>query len=191
MIKDLRASSPTPSRSHSRSHVVLAAALLMSAVALAFVAWGGPGATDADERAEQIAAGLRCPVCADLSAADSPAPIARQMRLQIRRQVDRGVPAAQIRERFVEAYGPSVLLSPPDRGWGRLAHIAPLAVVAVALVSGAAVVARGLRRRPAEQVDLGGSGVAGDLPPGELPPLSPVDREVVQRALADLIRGPE
>jgi cytochrome c-type biogenesis protein CcmH len=134
----------------ARSWVLVGMAVLLGAVALVLVGLG-IGATT-PSRAEQvrtIAAGLRCPVCQDLSAADSPAPLARQMRSQIREQLAAGVPADRIRQRFVDAYGPSVLLTPPDRGWGRLARLMPLMVVATGGVAGTVVLRRSLRREAA------------------------------------------
>jgi cytochrome c-type biogenesis protein CcmH len=130
----------------ARAAVVPAVAVLVAVVALVVTAAGGGKPTSAEDRADRIAAGLRCPVCADLSAADSPAPIARQMRRQILRQVERGVPEGQIRQRYVDAYGPSVLLTPRDEGWGRVAHVLPVAVPAAAVLCGIVVVVRGRRR---------------------------------------------
>lgn len=121
--------------------------LLAVLVALAAVlVTGSQDRTPTDEqRAQQIAEGLRCPVCKDLSAADSPAPLARQMRAQILEEVRAGDSAAEIRQGFVEAYGASVLMSPPNRGWGRVAHLLPFLVAGVALLAGAGVL-RAARR---------------------------------------------
>jgi tetratricopeptide (TPR) repeat protein len=86
-------------------------------------------------------------VCKDLSAADSPAPIARQMREQIRQQLAAGKTPAEIRRGFVAAYGPTVLMSPPDEGWGRAVHLAPLVILVGGLAFGGAMLRRALRRR--------------------------------------------
>lgn len=159
-----------------RLGVALAVAALLTAV-LALVWSGAADRTPTDEqRATRIASGLRCPVCTDLSAADSSAPLARQMRVQIREQVDAGVSDEEIRHGFVEAYGPSVLLSPPEEGIGRLAHLLPLLVLAAALLGGAAVIARG--RRSPGRVDR--------VPDPD--DRSSADRELVDRALADLLK---
>ena len=134
----------------ARSWALVGTAVLLGVVALAVVGLGVSSA--APTRAEQvrtIASGLRCPVCQDLSAADSPAPLARQMRLQIREQLAGGVPADRIRQRFVEAYGPSVLLTPPDRGWGRLVLVMPVAVLGAGGIVGTVVLRRLLRREVA------------------------------------------
>jgi cytochrome c-type biogenesis protein CcmH len=134
------------------SDLLVTLAVLM-ALAAAVVATAGPGPAPQplDQQAQAIAAGLRCPVCTDLSAADSPAPLARQMRRQIRQELAAGIPREAIRQRFVDAYGPSVLLTPPDRGWGRSVRLMPVLVVGSAGLAGALVVQRSLhraRRRP-------------------------------------------
>jgi cytochrome c-type biogenesis protein CcmH len=135
-----------------RPGALLVAALLVALGALAVVGLGERGGpATAQQQAHEIAAGLRCPVCKDLSAADSPAPLARQMREQIRRKLAAGETPAQIRRGFVAAYGPTVLMSPPDEGWGRAVHLAPLVVLAGGVLLGAALLRRALRRRPEQQ----------------------------------------
>lgn len=149
-------------------------ALLAASGALVWSAAADRAPTD-EERATAIAAGLRCPVCTDLSAADSSAPLARRMRVEIRQQVEAGVSDEEIRRGFVEAYGPSVLLTPPEDGIGRVAHLLPLLVLAAAVVGGAGVLVRGRRSagggRPAAPTDR-----------------ALVDRALVDRALADLLK---
>ena len=126
----------------------LAVLLALGATVLATV---GPGAARPGlaQQTQSVAAGLRCPVCTDLSAADSPAPLARQMRRQIQRELVAGVPPAAIRQRFVDAYGPSVLLTPPDRGWGRLVRLMPALVAGSAGLAVVLVLRRSLHRREA------------------------------------------
>lgn len=132
-----------------RPGALLIAALLVALAALVVVALTGRGApATPQQQAHEIAAGLHCPVCKDLSAADSPAPLARQMREQIRQQLAAGRTAGEIRRGFVAAYGPTVLMSPPDEGWGRAVHLAPLFVLVGGLTLGGALLRRALRRRP-------------------------------------------
>jgi len=65
-------------------------ALIASVAALAVVAVrGNPPATRA-QQVQQIAAGLHCPICKDLSVADSPAPLAQQMRQEIAKRLSAG-----------------------------------------------------------------------------------------------------
>lgn len=113
----------------------------------------GPPATPA-QQAHQIAATLRCPVCEDLSVADSPAPLAAQMRKQISQQLAEGRTADQIRQSFVAAYGDTVLLSPPHQGVGQVAYVLPIVVLAAGLAAGALLLLRG-GRQPATAPDHG------------------------------------
>lgn len=108
------------------------------------------GATDAraasgtsvDERVGAIASELRCPVCQNLSVADSPSEVAASFRERIRELVLAGRSDAQIRAFFVERYGEWILLSPPRRGVGLAVWLAPVAL----LLGGLLVVAIAVRR---------------------------------------------
>src|SRR4051794_22117776 len=92
----------------------LAALLTFAVIAI----HGSPPPASRAQQVHSIAAGLRCPVCRDLSVADSPAPLAGQMRTQIAQQLAAGRTPDQIRQHFLAAYGDSVLMSPPHRGLG-------------------------------------------------------------------------
>lgn len=141
----------------SRGAVVLLMAVLVATVALVAVALRGSPPPSRAEQAQQIASGLRCPVCKDLSAADSPAPLARQMRRQIREDVAAGRTADQIRERYVAAYGPSVLMSPPKQGAGAVVAALPRVVPLVAALVGALLLRRWLARGRSAEIDEVGS----------------------------------
>jgi cytochrome c-type biogenesis protein CcmH len=127
------------------------------------------------QQVQQIAAGLHCPICKDLSVADSPAPLAQQMRQQIDEQLAAGRSPDEIRAGFVAAYGDSVLMSPPRHGLGSTAYYLPLAVV----LGGALVVVLLLRRwrRP--------SSVDGPEP-DERAPLTAAQRQALRRAVERL-----
>jgi cytochrome c-type biogenesis protein CcmH len=160
----------------TRSGATLLAAVLIAVAALTTAAFAGRAApVTAAEQAHDIASALHCPVCKDLSAADSPAPLARQMREQIRRQLAAGATPAEVRQGFVAAYGPSVLMSPPNRGWGRAVHLAPIVLLAGALLLGGSTIRRGLRSH--EATDNTGSAA-----------LSTGARRRVEQALAELRR---
>ena len=95
-------------------------ALLVAAVAVvglaAVVASGGPDRTASiDDRVHEIGAGLRCPVCLNLSVADSPSALAGEMRAEIETQLRSGRSPEQVRAFFVDRYGEWILLAPTRR----------------------------------------------------------------------------
>jgi cytochrome c-type biogenesis protein CcmH len=154
---------------------MVVAAILVGCAALTVAALAGRGApVTRAQQAHDIAASLHCPVCKDLSAADSPAPLARQMRQQIRQQLAAGSTPTQIRQSFVAAYGPSVLMSPPNDGLGRAAHVAPFLLLAGAIALGGLTVRRGLRSEAATRAPEHSSMLDTD------------DRRTVELALAQL-----
>jgi cytochrome c-type biogenesis protein CcmH len=128
--------------------LMLVAVALAAGTLLAVVMSGGARSPDVSLQAHQVASSLRCPVCQDLSAADSPAPMAAEMRRQILQDLRRGRSPEQIRSTFVAAYGPSVLMTPPRRGVGSVAYLLPLLVVLAGAATGG-VLLRRLLRRPA------------------------------------------
>lgn len=159
------------------SGLLIAVAMLVALGSLVVVALGDAAAKPTGHQvAHDIAAQVHCPVCADLSAADSPAPLARQMRQQIEEQVAAGVPPEDILQGFVDAYGPSVLMSPRNDGWGRAAHVLPFVVLALATLAGATLLHRAVRGRPDR------------LAVEEAAAISPADRQRVELALARLRR---
>lgn len=127
----------------TRSFVVLAAAIAVVALA-ALIASGGPGGHPTlGERVHEIGAGLRCPVCLNLSVADSPSNLAGEMRTEIETQLRAGRSPEQIRAFFIDRYGEWILLSPPRRGWNLL----PWAVPIVGLAAGVVLWVAFVRRR--------------------------------------------
>ena len=153
-------------------------AVVSAAVTLTVVGIRGePAASTRAERVQQIASGLRCPVCQDLSAADSPAPLAGQMRHQIDEQLASGRSPQQIRQGFIDAYGDSVLMSPPHTGLGQAAYLLPLLLFAAALVASAVQLRRWRRVHfPGDDAQAG----------GPLAESSQSDRRIVELALMRL-----
>jgi cytochrome c-type biogenesis protein CcmH len=137
-------------------------------------AHGSPPPQTPTQQVHAIAAGLRCPVCRDLSVADSPAPLAGQMRSQIAQQLAAGRSPDQVRQHFIEAYGDSVLMSPPHRGLGQVVYVLPLVVLGVGLAGGAMRL-RSWRARP-----------TADAAASELPRITVADRKRLAGALARL-----
>ena len=151
------------------ARTLIVAALLALAVAPAHGATPRP----VDEQTvHEIAAELRCVVCQSLSVADSPSETANQMRGVIRERLAAGDSPAQVRDYFVEKYGPWILLAPPRRGFDLLVWVAPFVVLAIGFVA-IVVVLRRWRRDPA---------------PAAASPLAPAVRERIRREMEELDR---
>lgn len=97
---------------------------------------------DLDEQVRQVAAQLRCPVCQNLSVADSPSETAQQMRAVIRDQLQAGKTPEEVLAYFRSKYGDWILRSPRPHGLNLLVWLGPFAGVAVGL----GVVALAVRR---------------------------------------------
>lgn len=120
-------------------------ALAAGIATLAVVAARGHQPVGRAQQVQQIAAGLHCPICKDLSVADSPAPLAQQMRQEIAQKLSVGESGDQIRAEFVAAYGDSVLMSPPGHGLAGAAYYLPLLVLACGLIAAVTLLRRWLR----------------------------------------------
>jgi cytochrome c-type biogenesis protein CcmH len=172
------ASELTPGSASARRRplagLVLAAALLAGAGSLAIVALRGPaGPSSRSDELRAVASGLRCPVCQDLSVADSPSALAREMRSKIAAELRSGRSPAAIRQEFVNAYGEWILMSPPRHGLSLVAWILPVILLGAGVLLAAVSVARwtgGGTTAPAEGSDAEG--------------LAPADRRLLERALA-------
>jgi cytochrome c-type biogenesis protein CcmH len=86
---------------------------------------------DLEDRVREIASELRCVVCQNLSVADSPSDLAKEMRNLVREQVQQGKSPKEIQDYFVSRYGEFVLLSPPKRGFNLLVWVLPFLAIAV------------------------------------------------------------
>lgn len=95
-----------------------------------------------EQRTQEIASGLRCPVCQGLSIADSPSEMAVNMKAEVRSMVAKGYTREQIETYFVRSYGEFVLLEPKFQGVTALVWILPIA----ALLLGAFAVWKVLRK---------------------------------------------
>jgi cytochrome c-type biogenesis protein CcmH len=149
----------------------LAAVLVVAGGALAVVAVrGGASRQTLQERVRSVASSLRCPVCQNLSVADSPSALAGQMRDTISSELQAGRSSDQIREEFAAAYGEWILLAPPKRGIDLAVWLLPIAL----LLGGVLVVVMAVRRWTV--------GSAPDLA-GDPSVLDPADRRLLDRAM--------
>jgi cytochrome c-type biogenesis protein CcmH len=164
-LKQARASGP-------ELLVLIALAVAVATLVIVTVRGHPPGGRA--QQVQQIAAGLHCPICKDLSVADSPAPLAQQMRQEIAQKLSAGESANQIRAGFVTAYGDSVLMSPPRQGWAGAAYYLPLLVLAVGLIAAVTLLRRWRRASPSDPSDA------------DSPQLSESQRRALAKAVAQL-----
>ncbi|MPZ13651.1 MAG: cytochrome c-type biogenesis protein CcmH [Chloroflexi bacterium] len=134
-----------------RSRWALAGILLLL---VAIVLVPRAAAQGVDEEARTIAKQLQCPVCEGISVADSPSPLATQMREVIREKLAAGEGREEILRYFAERYGETVLGSPPIRGFTAIAWVMPY----LGLLAAVGFVVWAVRRRsgdplPKESVD--------------------------------------
>jgi cytochrome c-type biogenesis protein CcmH len=100
-----------------------------------------------DDAVAAVASKLRCVVCQNLSVADSPSEMARQMRDLIRERLGQGDTPEQVIAYFEARYGDFVLLTPRfDRGLNALVWLAPFAAVLVGFLAVLRVTRRWSRR---------------------------------------------
>jgi cytochrome c-type biogenesis protein CcmH len=126
---------------------LLVAGAAVVIVAAALLARGGGEPATVEDRAQAISAGLRCPVCQNLSVADSPSRLAGEMRAEVEGQLRAGRTDDEVRAFFVARYGEWVLLEPRSL----LPFVIPVAAVALGVGAWLLVV----RRRPrAERTEV-------------------------------------
>jgi len=94
-------------------------------------------------RYQQLSGELRCPKCQNQNIADSNAPIAKDLRMLLHRQLEAGDSDEQIKQFMVSRYGEFVLYRPRFGGATALLWLAPLLL----LVCAALIVFISLRRR--------------------------------------------
>lgn len=115
--------------------------LLSILVALAIIAtiWSTlliikPKQAKLDQRVQNVAAQLKCPVCQGESVADSQALIAQQMRQVIREQLQSGKSEQEVIQYFVRSYGDQIVWLPPWQGFSLFIWLVPIAFILGATV---------------------------------------------------------
>ena len=98
-----------------------------------------------EQRAQALAEQLRCLVCQNQSLADSHAPLAVDLKNQVREQVRSGRADAEVIEFMTQRYGDFVLYRPPFKATTALLWLGPALMAFVGLVAGARAVKRQAR----------------------------------------------
>ena len=119
---------------------VLALALVVAAPALA----GGRPSADSIETQ------LVCPVCHE-TLDQSTAPVAQEMKAEIRKRIAQGWTEKQILDEMVANYGPGVLSTPATHGFDLLAWVLPIGGILLGAVGLAAGAWYWSRRPPADR----------------------------------------
>ncbi len=101
-----------------------------------------------ETRLKGLAEELRCLVCQNQTIADSSAPLAVDLRSQIRTQIGQGKSDDQIRGYMVERYGDFVLYRPPFRAATLLLWLGPFVLVIGALAAFAYLIRKGRPEGP-------------------------------------------
>lgn len=129
----------------------LALALLVISP-LSFSSEAAPAADDPalEQRMSDIASELRCLVCQNQTIVDSNAPLAVDLRNQIREQLKQGRSADEIKGYMVERYGDFVLYRPPLKATTILLWAGPLLLFLAGLI----VMLRKISRRRADNAPL-------------------------------------
>ena len=119
----------------------------------AFAKEAAPAAADPvlEQKVMALASELRCLVCQNQTLADSNAPLAEDLRNQVREKMRQGTSDSEIVDYMVARYGDFVLYRPPLKLTTLLLWFGPLLLLA----SGFAVLLRRvLRRRPAQDLEI-------------------------------------
>jgi cytochrome c-type biogenesis protein CcmH len=135
-------------------------------VAAACIAFASAAFGQADEianpnpaveaRLKDLGEELRCLVCQNQTIADSNAPLALDLRNQIRSQIAAGKSDDEIRAYMVNRYGDFVLYKPPVKSTTLVLWVGPFVLIVV----GAAIFAVVVRRRRAADTMEAAPGVA-------------------------------
>ena len=103
-----------------------------------------------EKRVAALADELRCLVCQNQTLADSNAPLAQDLRNQIREQLAKGASESEVREFMVARYGDFVLYKPPFKASTAALWLGPFAL----LLAGVVLLVRRLRRPRAPEPAL-------------------------------------
>jgi cytochrome c-type biogenesis protein CcmH len=104
----------------------------------------------AEARLKQLAAELRCLVCQNQTLADSNAPLAEDLRREVREMIARNMSNQEIIDFLVQRYGDFVLYRPPWKTTTALLWIGPFLL----LIGGGVTFVMALKRRGQARADV-------------------------------------
>ncbi len=103
-----------------------------------------------EARLKTLAVELRCLVCQNQTLADSHAPLAEDLRREVREMIVKGMSDREIIDFLVQRYGDFVLYRPPWKASTSLLWLGPFLL----LIAGATGLVFALRRRQKKLVDV-------------------------------------
>jgi len=103
-----------------------------------------------EARLKTLAVELRCLVCQNQTLADSNAPLAEDLRREVREMITKGMSDREIIDFLVQRYGDFVLYRPPWKASTTLLWLGPFLL----LIAGATALVLALRRRQKKLVDV-------------------------------------
>ena len=103
-----------------------------------------------EARLKTLAVELRCLVCQNQTLADSNAPLAEDLRREVREMITKGMSDREIIDFLVQRYGDFVLYRPPWKATTTLLWLGPFLL----LIAGATALVLALRRRQKKFVDV-------------------------------------
>ncbi len=117
--------------------------------------WAGEAKPLADDpaseaRLKRLAVELRCLVCQNQTLADSNAPLAEDLRREVREMITKNMSDQEIIEFLTARYGDFVLYRPPVKSTTALLWVGPFILLAI----GGTVLVITLRRRASKVVDV-------------------------------------
>src|SRR5713226_3009508 len=105
--------------------------LVLAVVILIAALWSGmyirsSSQKTLDQRVQDVASQLECPICQNESVASSPSLLAQQMRMVIRQQLQSGKSEQEVIQYFARSYGDQIVGTPPWQGFSLLAWLVPI-----------------------------------------------------------------
>ena len=124
--------------------------LLLPGLATAYEAQPLGANPQVEARLKTLAVELRCLVCQNQTLADSNAPLAEDLRREVREMIAKGMSDREIIDFLVQRYGDFVLYRPPWKASTTLLWLGPFLL----LIAGATGLVFALRRRQKKLADV-------------------------------------